>query len=253
MELEYVGFTCLRADSALLSSSRLIQMAEEFMVHAHQADRRWTRALQHERSLRQHLQENIENLGKQMHSLESEARRSLGGEMLHPGEPAVGTAVSHDPSLLSQDSASAGDVTISKSSLDSPERSHDSPKRSHDSPKSSQDSPKRSPDSDVRLQGVVVGGMQAEGEEEPDNGKDASDDEDKFFDAQEISASELKLTTVSLDTGILQASAPFSPTHKRNTSTVSMNEAQSRMTPPTPADQLPVGRERTMSVSSAGA
>ena len=224
------------------------------MSQAHQADRRWTRALQHEHSLRLQLQENMETLGKQMHNLESEARRSLGGEMLHPGDSAVGvSAVSLDPSSLSQDSASSvGGVTMSKSSVDSPKSSHDSPnsshdspKRSHDSPTRSHDSPRKSPDSGVTLQIAAV-----EGEDEFDNGKEASDDEDKFFDAQETSASDSeKLETVSLDTGIVQSTAPFSPTHKRNISTASMNEAQSRVTPPAPSDQLPVSREMTMSVS----
>ena len=194
----------------------------------------------------------METLGQQMHHLESEARMSVGGERLYPqlsGESAIGSSMlSPDSSSLSQDSASVGDV-IMKSKLphDSPGRSHDFPGGSHDFPERSHGFPGKLPDSDGRLQNAAEEAMKLE---EPD-GREGSDDEDKFFDAQEISANEEQTTVgaVSLDTSTLEPPASFSLMHKRNESMVSMNESQSRRSPPTASDQLPVGRERTMSVS----
>lgn len=48
------------------------------MVQARRTERRWSRAFQHERSLRHQLQENLETLANQMHGLEDEARVSIG-------------------------------------------------------------------------------------------------------------------------------------------------------------------------------
>lgn len=52
------------------------QAAKEFVSEAHGTERRWSRALQGERVMRLELQENLEALIKQMHGLESEARKA---------------------------------------------------------------------------------------------------------------------------------------------------------------------------------
>ena len=64
-----------------------------------------------------------------------------------------------------------------------------------------------------------------------------SDDEDKFFDAPE--------TTQAEEMNDLKT---FVPGHKRDVSSVSVNEALVLTSTPED-DQLPVSRERTMSVS----
>ena len=55
------------------------QAADEFVVQARNTERRWSRALQHEHSLRLKLQENIEALAKQMTNMEDEARLKFQG------------------------------------------------------------------------------------------------------------------------------------------------------------------------------
>ena len=57
--------------------SVMMKSAQEFVSQAEGTDRRWTRALQHELSIRGQLQENMEKLAKEMHGLEAEARRSF--------------------------------------------------------------------------------------------------------------------------------------------------------------------------------
>ena len=49
------------------------------MGQARNTERRWSRALQHERSLRLKLEENLETLACQMQGLENEARLSVQG------------------------------------------------------------------------------------------------------------------------------------------------------------------------------
>ena len=78
-----------------------VQAAEEFISQAHDIERRWSRALAHEHSLRLQLQENMEALANQMHGLEDEARLSI-----HPVEhgttssstiPELGTDTRDEP------------------------------------------------------------------------------------------------------------------------------------------------------------
>ena len=49
------------------------QVGKEFVSQARSAERQWSKVLQHERSLRTQLEENLEVIAKQMQSLESEA------------------------------------------------------------------------------------------------------------------------------------------------------------------------------------
>lgn len=53
-------------------------------MQARNTERRWSRALQHEHSLRLKLQENIEALAKQMMLMEDEIRHKFQGKLLSP-------------------------------------------------------------------------------------------------------------------------------------------------------------------------
>lgn len=57
-----------------LSTAAMMKAADEFLLQAMNTDRRWSRALQHEHSLRLELQESMESLAKQMYGMESKAR-----------------------------------------------------------------------------------------------------------------------------------------------------------------------------------
>lgn len=151
-----------------------IQAAEEFMVQARGTERRWSRALQHEHSLRLQLQENMEALANQMHGLEDEARLSV-----FP---------------LTSDAAPLG---VDASSFD-------------------------------EVAGEV--GAEVKGKKpamELDRGQSDSDDDDKFFDAPEIFAEELKRATdkgptLPFNRCMLEGSAVG---HRRNISTISVNDS----------------------------
>ena len=163
------------------------------MGQARNTDRRWSRALQHEHSLRLQLQDNMETLANQMHGLESEARASVQDDVYRtspstslvagqvPGSEVDGTAVEADRMR-------ARDV--------------------------------------LKLRGAAD-------RAELDEITEESEDEDKFFDAPETTQAEEKM---------------FVPGHKRDVSSVSVNEALVLTSTPED-DQLPVSRERTMSVS----
>ena len=168
------------------------------MVQAHSTDRRWSRALQHEHSLRLELQENMVALANQMQGMEDEARKKLKvqGPFARHNLPATPSSleltVNSGPSSLPENGTRAG--------------------------------------SKVRLEKKVVLA------EEPD-GYYSSEDEDKFFDAPEMSPEEWD--KASSATG-----------HKRNTSTVSVNEFQAMLNEePCSTDILPVSSDRKMSVS----
>ncbi len=62
-----------------LSTAAMMKSADEFLLQATTTDRRWSRALQHEHSLRLELQESMEALAKQMHGMEREARGMFNG------------------------------------------------------------------------------------------------------------------------------------------------------------------------------
>ncbi len=55
------------------------------MLQARNTERRWSRALQHEHSIRVQLQENTEALAKQMTRMEDEARQQFQGSSAHNG------------------------------------------------------------------------------------------------------------------------------------------------------------------------
>lgn len=175
----------------------MLQVSKEFVVQAHSTDRRWSRALQHEHSLRLELQENMVALANQMQGMEDEARMKL--KVQGPfAQPAPAT-----PSL-----SEASVSTTGTSSLPG---------------------------------GVAKEGSKIKGEkrvtvaDEPD-GELSSDDEDKFFDAPEMSPEQWDRAT--------------SGGHKRNVSQVSVNELQAILDEePGSMDILPVSSDRKMSVS----
>lgn len=165
------------------------------MGQARNTDRRWSRALQHEHSLRLQLQDNMETLANQMHGLESEARASVQDDVYRTS-PSTSLATGHVPAsevdgtAVEVDRMRARDVLKLKSATDRGEHM--------------------------------------------DEITEESEDEDKFFDAPETTQAEEEKM--------------FVPGHKRDVSSVSVNEALVLTSTPED-DQLPVSRERTMSVS----
>lgn len=193
-----------------------LQAAEEFVVQARNTERRWSRALQHEHSLRLQLQENMEALANQMHGLEDEARLSVQGIL-----PSLHTAASHTSGLISP-STGGGGTGIPRIGKSTPGKT-----------RATLDHPEK---------------------EEPDC-RDSSDDEDKFFDASELSAeewSQAKNVDLSQPSSNEKQSQSFSVGHRRSVSTVSVNDSAS-MRSPSEADvkeKLPqISSDRRMEVS----
>ena len=87
-----------------LATNSMMKAAEDFLVQARSTNRRWSRALQHERALRVEIQESFEALANQMHGMESEARG-----MFHPQMPGSSLESSSQDTVLSRDSALRSD------------------------------------------------------------------------------------------------------------------------------------------------
>ena len=173
------------------------------MVQARNTERRWSRALQHEHSLRLKLQENIEALAKQMNNMEDEARQKFQGTR---------------PLITSSPEASESSGSTSGSS-------------------SRTGSLKREPKHGSKKQVTVLGDPRVS--EFTDNGHE---DDDQFFDAPEISEEDwMKANPTS--------AVNSSKGHKRNVSTVSVNEALDLSSSTQGAENLPVGSDRRISVS----
>ena len=171
------------------------------MVQAHSTDRRWSRALQHEHSLRLELQDNMVALANQMQGMEDEARKKLHVQGPFARNTLSGTQSSPE-SPINSGASSLPENGITKA------------------------------DSKVKLEKKVVLA------EEPD-GYWSSEDEDKFFDAPEMSPEQWD--KASSATG-----------HKRNISGVSVNELQAILNEePCSTDILPVTSDRKMSVSAS--
>ena len=170
------------------------------MEQARSTDRRWSRALQHEHSLRLQLQENMEALANEMHGLESEARASV--------QDGVNRA-SPSTSLVMGRVAPAEEDTPPMAERDN---------------------------GVITLHGVLKL-RQSDRTSEMDDITEESEEEDKFFDAPEAAEADKEEL--------------FVQRHKRNVSSVSVNEAQELTSTPED-DQLPSSRDRTMSVSVRG-
>ena len=80
-----------------------LQNAGEFVVLAQSTERRWQRAVQHERSLRVQLQENIETLASEMHGLEARCQENSGASA---SGISIGERKPHPPGLLGEYSMS---------------------------------------------------------------------------------------------------------------------------------------------------
>lgn len=175
----------------------IVQVSKEFMVQAHSTDRRWSRALQHEHSLRLELQENMVALANQMQGLEDEARKKL---------KVRGPFAQHTPAAMSsspESSVSTGVTPLPSGMVKIESR--------------------------AKLETKVIA------TDEP-NGEQSSDDEDKFFDAPEMSPEEWD-------------KASSATRHKRNVSCVSVNEFRAILSEePGTDDILPVSSDRKMSV-----
>lgn len=169
------------------------------MVQAHSTDRRWSRALQHEHSLRLELQDNMVALASQMQGLEDEARKKL--HVQGPfAQSTLSSAHSSPESLINSGPSSLPENGVAKVGLK------------------------------VKSEKKVVLA------DEPD-GYGTSDDEEKFFDAPEMSPEQWD--KASSATG-----------HKRNVSSVSVNELQAILNEePCSTDILPVTSDRKMLVS----
>ena len=55
------------------------QASEGYLLQARSVEKRWRRDMQSERDLRLRLQENMETMANQIHGLENDAKRSVGG------------------------------------------------------------------------------------------------------------------------------------------------------------------------------
>ncbi len=185
-----------------LTAGAMMKAADEFLLQATSTDRRWSRALQHEHSLRLEVQESMEAMANQMHGMEREARGMFSPQM---------SASSQGSSPQDSASVVSGDCPVPGIG------------RSHE----------------VK---VIPGGATGRvGEGRGEEGKE--EEEEKFFDAPEISQEEWERAWKEVD-----STSSFTPGHKRNVSTASVNEAQTLLSAPEP-EHLPVCSERTMSVS----
>lgn len=168
-----------------------LQAAEEFIIQARSTERRWSRALQHEHSLRLQLQENMEALANQMHGLEDEARLSVQGML-----PSLHTVSSHGTAAAETSNDLSLSLTEKKKVSVAP--------------------------------GVALYRTEKEFTETVDGDSD-SDDEDKFFDAPEMSSTEwTKSKEVEIPSSSKQQEA-VSVGHRRSFSTASVNDTSSMM------------------------
>lgn len=189
------------------------------MVQARSTERRWSRALQHEHSLRLQLQENLETLANQMHGLEDEARLSVQG-VAHSLASQSGLA---SPLSLDRTGPSYLQKNSKTSQMESTTR--DSPKEFTEEADGSVDA-------------------------------DADDDDDKFFDAPEMSAEDWEKTSTSTEvvpTPAVTAEEKLTLGHRRSVSTVSVNDtsAMKASSETNLKEQLPqIPTDRKMSVST---
>ena len=185
-------------------------------MQARSTERRWSRALQHEHTLRLQLQENMEALANQMHGLEDEARLSVQGIL-----PSLHNVSSH-------------------SSTAAAETSSELPGNRDKKPMFSAAASPYSPEKDFT---------------ETVDGSD-SDDEDKFFDAPEMST-----TDWTKSKQLEQVPGPSSEQqqatsvgHRRSFSTASVNDTSSMICASNTdvKEKLPqISSDRRMAVSWA--
>ena len=133
-----------------------LQASEEYLKQARNMEKRWTKELQNERDLRQQLQENLETMANQIHGLENEAKWTAEGR---PRISSQGSKENLPPSGASSE--------ISSSS---------------------------SPNRIGGFEGEEGNKRVGEGEKRKGEGEESEEDE-KFFDAQEVSVDEWAKST----------------------------------------------------------
>ncbi|CAI8017134.1 Oxysterol-binding protein 1 [Geodia barretti] len=62
-----------------LTADAMVKASEGYLLQARSVEKRWRRDMQSERDLRLRLQENMETMANQIHGLENDAKRSVGG------------------------------------------------------------------------------------------------------------------------------------------------------------------------------
>ncbi|CAI8024455.1 Oxysterol-binding protein 1 [Geodia barretti] len=62
-----------------LIADAMVKASEGYLLQARSVEKRWRRDMQSERDLRLRLQENMETMANQIHGLENDAKRSVGG------------------------------------------------------------------------------------------------------------------------------------------------------------------------------
>lgn len=160
------------------------------MIQARNTERRWSRALQHEHSLRLQLQDNMEALANQMHGLEDEARLSVQGVL--PSLPTASSVMSTPVSTPSEATVAPG------------------------IPKATEHLSKKLHSSDM-----VDGGC-----EQGYDSDDEDDDDDKFFDAPEMSLEDLGKSSKDSALSTLKGT-DFPVGHRRSFSATSVNDTSS--------------------------
>ena len=204
------------------------------MVQAQNTDRRWSRALQHEHSLRLQLQENMEALANQMQGLEDEARKSFQPKL--PFHPSLST----QNSVTSSETGDTSSINSGPTSPSLPTTPGGGIRRN---------TPKHQAGKKVRVFDKSSGVSEVDGVGEE------SDDEDKFFDAPEIPAEDWNKATGVISDASSHASTPvatggekFSKGHKKTLSSVSVNDARELILLPE-VENLPYSLDRKLSVS----
>lgn len=158
-------------------------------MQARSTERRWSRALQHEHSLRLKLQENMEALASQMQLLEDEARQSVQGML-----PSLHTVASHG-----SNTCMVSEVIDSTSSTSTLEGKKMAPKK------------------------LAVALDNSLSETDGKLTESPEEDDEKFFDAPEIFAGESKKFSAPIAVPPDGASVG----HRRNVSASSVNDVSS--------------------------
>ncbi len=141
-----------------------MQAADEFVTQARSTGRHWSRSLQHERSLRQQLQDNLETMAGQMLGLESKARG-----IYHP----LGSSTSLENSAQGTSIPASHGTHVTDIQV-----SHDIPVVSVNERVSGESMQAAQEEKTGEKEVSLTEGIEEEAEEE--------DDEDKFFDAPEM-------------------------------------------------------------------
>ena len=200
------------------------------MGQAQSTDRRWSRALQHEHSIRLQLQENMEKLAREMHGLETEARKASLSAPSTPGPLGVNGGEAEKQGFSPTREAPVGGAVRDDGGME--EEEQDGAEESDEDDKffDAEDETEDEWLNEKKVSFAVIGaGVQREGLGASEGKGGGKEGEGRAGEEERREPEER-----------------FG--HKRNISTASMNEAQRLLSPQEP-EQLPVYPEMTMSVS----